>query len=162
MKCCCQTLRIAASSLVYSTAEYCAPVWCRSVHTRLKETVLNDALCIFTGYLRPTPMDHLPILSGIQIAELRRMGATLFLVYRGSLDPDHIFNGLLSGSSDACQERLRSRRPFVPAARNLLNNLAGLGIRAFEWTNRKWNAEYYEIHPDSVFLYPQLVPGLLE
>ena len=75
---------------------------------------------------------------------LHRLGATLSLAYRGSLDPDHILYGLLSGFLDARQERLRSRRPFVPAARNLLNNLAGLGIRAFEWTNHKWNAEYCE------------------
>ena len=27
-------LQIAANSLVYTTFEYCAPVWCRSVHTR--------------------------------------------------------------------------------------------------------------------------------
>ena len=40
--------------------------------------------------------------------------------------------------------RLRSRRPFVPGARNLLNNLARLGIRVFEWTNHKWNTEYCE------------------
>ena len=40
--------------------------------------------------------------------------------------------------------RLRSRRPFVPGARNLLDNLARLGIRASEWTNHKWNAEYCE------------------
>ena len=38
--------------------------------------------------------------------------------------------------------RLRSRRPFVPASRNLLDNLARLGIHASEWTNYKWNAEY--------------------
>ena len=30
-----KTLRIATLSLVYSTVEYCAPVWCRSAHTRL-------------------------------------------------------------------------------------------------------------------------------
>ena len=76
----------------------------------------------------------LPILSGIQSAEFRRQGATFFLAYLRSLDPDHILHGLLSGSSDACQERLKSRRPFVPAARNLLNNIAGLGIRVSEWT----------------------------
>ena len=35
---------------------------------------------------------------------------------RGSLDPDHILYGLLT--SDTRQVRLRSRRPFVPAARN--------------------------------------------
>ena len=40
--------------------------------------------------------------------------------------------------------KLRSRRPFVPAARNLLDNLARLGIRASEWTNHKWKTEYCE------------------
>ena len=131
-------------SLVYSTAEYCAPVWCRNAHTRIIDSVLNDALRIITGCLRPTPTDHLPVLSGIQPAELRRLGATLSLAYRGFLDPDHILHGLLSGSSDTGQVRLRSRRPFVPGARNLLDNLARLGIRASEWTNHKWKTEYCE------------------
>ena len=139
-----KTLRIATLSLVYSTAEYCAPVWCRSAHTHLIDSVLNDALRIVTGCLRPTPTDHLLVLSGIQPAELRRMGATFSLAYRGSLDPDHILYGLLSGSSDTRQVRLRSRRPFVPAARKLLDNLARLGIRASEWTNHKWKTEYCE------------------
>ena len=94
--------------------------------------------------LRPTPTDHLPVLSGIQPAELRRMGATVSLAHRESMDPDHILYGLLSGSSDTRQVRLRSRRPFVPAARNLLDNLARLGICASEWTNHKWNAKYCE------------------
>ena len=85
-----KTLRIATLSLVHSTAEYCAPVWCRSAHTRLIDSVLNDALRIVTGCLCPTLTDHLPVLSGIQPAELRGMGATLSLAYRGSLDPDHI------------------------------------------------------------------------
>ena len=121
-----KTLRITTS-----TAEHCAPVWCRSAHTRLIDSVLNDTLRIVTKCLRPTPTDHLPILSGIQPTELCRLGATLSLAHRGSLDPDHILYGLLSGSSDNRQVRLRSRRPFVlPAARNLLNNLARLGIRA--------------------------------
>ena len=126
-----KTLRIATLSLVYSTAEYCAPVWYRSAHTLLIDSVLN-ALRIVTGCLRPTPTDHLSVLSGSQPAELRRLGATFSLADRGSLDPDHILYGLLSGSSDTGQVRLRSRRPFVPAARNLLDNLARLGIRASE------------------------------
>ena len=50
-----KTLCTAVLSLVYSTAEYCAPVWCRSAHTRLINSVLNDALRIVTGCLRPTP-----------------------------------------------------------------------------------------------------------
>ena len=134
-----KTLRIATLSVVYSTAEYCAPVWCRSAHTRLIDSVLNDVLRIVTGCLRPTPTDYLSVLLGIQPAELRRLGATLSLAHRGSLDPDH---GLLSGSSDTGQVRLRSRCLFVPAARNLLDKHARLGIRASEWTNHKWKTEY--------------------
>ena len=103
---------------------------------------LERRLGIVTGCLRLTPTDDLPIFSGIQPAALRRLGATLFLAHCGSLDPDHILYSLLSGSSDIRQARLRSRRPFVPAARNRLDNLAGLGIRASEWTNHKWKAEY--------------------
>ena len=137
-----KTLRIATLSLAYSTAEYCASVWFCSAHTRFTDRVLNDTLRIVTGCLRPTPTDHLHVLSGIQPAELRRLGATLSLAYRGSLDPDHILYGFLSGPSDTCEVRLRSRRPFVPAARNLLDNRARLGINASEWTNHKWNAEY--------------------
>ena len=139
-----KTLRIATLSLVYSTAEYCAPVWCRSAHTRLIDSVLNNALRIVTGCLRLTPTDRLAVLSGVQPTELHRLGATLSLAHRGSLDLDHILYGLLNGSSDTRQVRLKSRRPSVPAARNLLDNLARLGIRASEWTNHKWNAEYCE------------------
>ena len=81
-----KTLPIAILSLVYSTTEYCVSVWCRSAHTRLIDSVLNDGLRIVTGCLHPTPTYHLTILSGIQPAELRRMGATLSLTHRGSLD----------------------------------------------------------------------------
>ena len=132
-----KTLRIATLSLFYSTAEYSVPVWCSSAHTRFINSVLNDALHIVTGCLHPTPMDHLPILSGIQPAELCQLGVTLSFNNRGSLNPAHILYGLLSGSSDTCQVRLRSRHPFVSAAQNLLDSLARLGIHASEWTNQK-------------------------
>ena len=156
-----KTLRIATLSLVYLTAEYCAPIWCRSAHTRLIESVLNDALPIVTGCLRPTPTDHLPVLTGIQPAELHRLGATLFLAHRGSLDSDHILYGLLSGSSDTHQVRLRSRRPFVPAARNLLDNLARLGIRTLNGQITNGKRSTVKMLPGSVLLCPGLVPGLL-
>ena len=116
------------------------------------------ALRIVTGCLRPTPTNHLPVLSGIQPAELRRMGATLSLAYRGSLDPNHILYGLLSGSSDTRQVRLRSRRPFVPSALNLLYNLARLGMNG-QITNGKRST--VKMLPGSVLLCPRPVPGLL-
>ena len=96
-----KTLRVAPLSLVCSISEYCTPVWCRSVHTHLINSVLNDHLRKVTECLRPTPVDHLHILSGIQPAELGQLEATLYLIYLGSLDPDHILYGLLNGFSDA-------------------------------------------------------------
>ena len=50
-----ETLHINTLSLVHSTAEYCASVWCRSAHTRLIDSVLNDVFRIVIGCLRPTP-----------------------------------------------------------------------------------------------------------
>ena len=99
-------------------------------------------------------MDHLSILSGIQPAELRRMRATLSLVHRVSLDPVHILHGLLSGSSD-------TRQKDPDARLDLLDNLAGLGIRASEWTNHKWKTEYCKNASRLLILCPRPVPGLL-
>ena len=109
----------------------------RSAHTRLIDCVLNDALPIVIECLRPTPTDHLPILSGIQLADFRGLEATLSLAKRG-----HILHVQPAGSPYVPQERLKSRRPFVRAAQKLLNDLSKLGLRAAQWTNYKWNAEY--------------------
>ena len=156
-----KTLRIATLFLFYSAVEYCAPFWCRSAHTRLIDNVLNDALRIVTGCLRPTPTDYLPVLSSIQPAELRRLGATLSLAHGGSLDPDHILYSLLNGSSDTRQVRLRSRCPFVPASRNLLDILPDLAsaLRNEQITNEKWSI--VKMFPGSVLLCPRPVLGLL-
>ena len=45
---------------------------------------------IVSGCLRPIPMEDLPVLAGIQPAELRRLGATLSLANRAIRDPDHV------------------------------------------------------------------------
>ena len=136
-----KTLRTAALSLVYSTAEYCAPIWCRSAHTLLINSVLNDALRIVSGCLRPTPTDYLPILASIQPAELRRRGATLSLANRATLNPDHILHEQLVGKENAHHARLKSRRPFVPAAQKLLDSLTESDIRAAQWMDYVWNME---------------------
>ena len=123
-------MRIFPPSLVYSTAEYCAPVWCRSTHTRLIDSILNDALRIVTGCLRPTPTDDLPVLAGIQPDKLHRLGATLSLANRAIHDPDQELHRQLVGQQDAHLGRLRSGRPFVLAAWKLLESLSELDIRA--------------------------------
>ena len=125
---CAMTLRISSLSLVYSTAEYCAPVWCRSTSTRLIDSILDDALRIVSGCFRPTPREDLPVLAGIQPAKLRRLGTTLFLANRAIYDPYYVLHGQLVGQQDAHLGRLRSRRPFVPAAWKLSGILSKLDI----------------------------------
>jgi len=87
------TLRIATLALVHSITEYCAPVWCCSAHTHLIDPAINDALRIVTGCLHPTPADNLPILAGIQPAEIRCNGATLSLACHATV-PGHLHSAL--------------------------------------------------------------------
>jgi len=76
---------------------------------------VNDALRIVTGYLRPPPTDNLPVLAGIQPAELRRNGATLSLARR-AVDPGHLLHSALTRPPSSYARRLKSRHQFVPAA----------------------------------------------
>ena len=121
---CKSTAYKAALFLIYSTAEHCARFWCRSVHTRLFDNVFNDALRIVTGYLRLIPTDNLSILAGIQLAGLQ--GATLLLANRSILDHDPLLHNYLVRPLDVQQKRLKSRRPFVLAARKLLDDTSKL------------------------------------
>ena len=135
------TLRTATRALVRWTAEYCAPVWCRSAHTRFIDRAINDALRIVTGCLRPTPADNLPILAGIQPAELRRNGATLSLARRAT-EAGSLLHSALTCTSSANARRLKSRHPFVPAAQHLISLSDNNNIRAGQWADCQWDAEF--------------------
>ena len=146
-------MHISALSLVYSTADYCAPVWCRGTHTRHIDGILNDFLRIVTGCLRPTPTKDLPVLAGIQPAELRRLGAIRSLANCAIHDPDHVLHGQLVEQQDAHQGGLGSRRPFVPPAWKLLGSLSKLDIRVKQWMQHKWNADYLKYFKGSCFYF---------
>ena len=117
-----RTLRTAALSLIYSTAEYCALAWCRSALTHLIDSVLNDACALSLN--AHVPPSNLLVLAGIQLAELSCQGTTLSLANRSSLDPGHILHGQLTEPQAASKDRLKSRHSFAPAARKLLHNLS--------------------------------------
>jgi len=72
-------LRTAPLTLVHFTAKYYAPVWCHSCHASLIYPAINEAFQILTQCLHPTPAGNLPILAGIQPAELHCKWATLSL-----------------------------------------------------------------------------------
>jgi hypothetical protein len=66
------TMRTSTLALAYSTAEYAAPAWSHSSHTKNIDVALNSAMRLVSGSLIATPVDNLPILSGIAPPELRR------------------------------------------------------------------------------------------
>ena len=128
---------VAASPLVYSSAEYCALLWYYGVHT---DNVLNVTLRTITGF---SPTKNLPILSGISPAGLLRLRATLFLANRSSFNPVHIYYDRLVRPLDARKERLKSRRPFVPAALKLLDKTSDFDIRVAQLTDRQTDRPIY-------------------
>ena len=132
---------LGTATLVHSSAEYCTPVWCRSAYTHLIDPAFNDALRIVSGCQRPTPANNLPILAGIQPAELRHIGATLFLARR-AMEPGDLLHSTLTRPSGATARRLISRHPFVPAAQQLISSSDNSNIRVARWADHQWNAEW--------------------
>ena len=99
-----------------------------STHTRLIDSILNEALHIVTGCLHPTPTEDFPVFAGIQPAEHRRSGVTLSLANHAIHDLNYVLHKQLDGQQDAHLGKIRSRRSFVPDARKLLGSLSKLDI----------------------------------
>jgi len=91
------TLRTATLALIHSTAECCASTaFLRRIsHTRPTDLTINHTLRTVTGCLHPTQVDNLPILAGIQPAELCRKGAPLSLACR-AMEPGHLLHSALT------------------------------------------------------------------
>ena len=138
-----KTMSVAAHSRVYSTSEYCSPVWCPCAHICLIDIVFDDAMRIISGCLCPTPTYYLLNLTSNQPAELRRQRANL------------PFLSLAYRNGRAHEERLRSRPFFVLKARKLLNELSTLSIGAEQWTDYKWDVKYSEGQSELRFFVPR-------
>ena len=150
-------LWIATLPLVHSAAEYCAPVWCCSAHTRLIDPTLNDDLWIVTGCLHPTPADNLAILAGIQPAELCCSGATLSLGCR-SMERGHLLHSVLTHPSSTDAWGFKSRHPFVPAIQQLMS-FSDNKIHTLQWADHQWNVVEWadnstRLHFNSRHQYP--------
>ena len=75
-------LHTATDALVHCTFELYALVWCPSAHACLIDNPINNALRIVTGCWRPTPMDDLFILAGVEPTEIHRQKSVLSLARR--------------------------------------------------------------------------------
>ncbi len=116
------TLRTSALALVYSAAEYSSPAWCRRSHIKKLDVTLNDTMRLFTGCLRPTPTELLPVLSGIAPAPLRREHHTHTLVTKALTSQSHLLHDLVEQSNLLGPQRLKSHHPFSRHAVRLVNS----------------------------------------
>ena len=104
-------LRTSALALCYSVADYCAPVWARSSHTHLVDTKLRDSMRTITGCLKSTPVQWLPVMSGIPPPHLRRQEANQRSLEKLDNAPDN--NPLKEICNSApYSARLKLRKPY--------------------------------------------------
>lgn len=74
-----KVLRTTALALVFSVAEFSAPVWIASAHTYLIDVALNEAMRVITGMVSSTPIEWLSVLANIEPPHIRRNKAFLRL-----------------------------------------------------------------------------------
>ena len=130
------TLRTSALGLVYSSAEYCAPVWMNSAHTKKIDVQLNNTMRIISGTIRSTPTYWLPILSHIPPAGLRRRGALLREYRKISNNPQLPIH---CDVPDLETNRLRSRHPTIATAQELHRTEFNL--------TQSWKEQWQEVCP---------------
>lgn len=131
------TLRSSALSLVFSTAEYCAPVWLNSPHVHRVDAQLNSTMRMITGVIKSTPAEWLPVLSHIPPPNLRRINA-LKREYEKIMDNRSL--PIHQDIEDANQSRLRSRKPPTRTALAAIAEHFNI-IRAWqqEWSSKQNN-----------------------
>ena len=134
-----KTLCISSQALVFSTAEYCAPVWCRSPHTKKQDVVLNNSLRTVSGSLRATPVNHLPILSGIAPAALCREAEVLALTCKVECDADHLLHKTVCEPPQ--HARLKFCHAFIRHAHQLLRDLPPDTSKQ-TWIRHRWYEEW--------------------
>ena len=136
-----KTLRITALFLLYFTTEYCSLVWCRSVHTRFIDSVLNDTMRLVTRCLRLTPSNICR-----HSASWTSSTRSNFLPCIPELKKSQILTPSVNVGTTTVHEesRLRFRHFFVPAARKLLDELSKLITRDAQWTDYKLDAKCSE------------------
>lgn len=145
-----KVLRISTVALVFSTAEYCAPAWCRSPHARKVDTAINTALRTITGCLNSTPVYHLPTLAGIAPAGLRREAATLALARKAQRCNWHILHNTTTTALPP--HRLKSRHPYNKAAQDLLRSIPE-DLSTEEWLAAAWKQEWESAGPSRIHRY---------
>ena len=97
-----------------------------------------------SGCLRATPVNHLPILSGIAPPTLRREAAVLALSRKAQANEDHLLHRMLQ--ERPTRARLKSRRPISQQAHHL-SDLAPPGVTKQSWLKTRWKDDWLAAPP---------------
>ena len=100
------TLRVSTQALLFSTAEYCVPVWSRSTHVKKVDVAINSSLRTISGCLWPTHLFQLPVLAVIAPAGIGQKAATLALAWKAVKHDWHILHDTTKNEVRPC--RLKS------------------------------------------------------
>jgi len=104
-----KALRTSCLALAFAPAEYCAPVWWRSAHTKTHRCTFKRVDARYHWLLiRSTPSSFLPILSGITPPETMRSAYAWYFTPKPSIR--NIFYTKLCLKPSP--KRLRSRKPL--------------------------------------------------
>ncbi len=106
------TLRITALALVYSTAEYAAPVWYKSAHVDKIDCQLNETMRIITASVQSTPLPWLPVLANIAPPALRREEAAHKNWFQLMNHPEAEKLPIVHDLMNPPPHRLKSRHPI--------------------------------------------------
>jgi len=155
-------IRTSTLAIDFSAAEYAAPGWCRSCHSKKVDVALNDTLPLITGCLRPIStgllverapqlqtllLEALPILAGIAPPNLHREQLTYRLGCQAAFNNQHPLYGSIPDLQSLQPQGLKSRRPFHRHAANLIAS-------EFE-IKRAWMNIWKDIKPPSQFCLSQ-------
>jgi len=58
------------------------------------------------------------------------------------MEPGHLLHSAPTRTSGTAARRLESRHPFVPVAQQLISFSDNNNIRAAQWADHQWNAEW--------------------
>ena len=114
-------LQTSAVRLVYAPAEYCAPTWSHSTHTKKIDIALNSTMRIVSGCLRSTPVDYLPVVSGIVPPDIRRSSHTLKICAKAKANQTHLLHEITRNSDINPNLLLNTRKSFHPQCTQLHN-----------------------------------------
>ncbi|KAI5734515.1 hypothetical protein M8J77_007414 [Diaphorina citri] len=112
-----ETLRTSTIALCLSTAEYAAPVWKNSSHTKEVDVAINAAARIVSGCLKPSPIEKIYPIIGIAPPRIRREVISEIERKKQTEDERHPLHGHI-----AYAPRLKSRKSFLRTTKPVMTS----------------------------------------